>query len=163
MLDDALVFAAGGGGSSGFGGGGGGGGGGGFSGGGGAGGTGAGDPIVVVFIVIGVLIFLAVGALGAWRARRRRAARVRAVELAAAVAADDDAAFDADAVRTDADRLYREVQAAWDARDLARLRGLAGPGPARGVAAPARRLRAQGLAQPRRADRGSRRSSTSAW
>ena len=127
MLDDALVFAAGGGGSSGFGGGGGGGGGGGFSGGGGAGGTGAGDPIVVVFIVIGVLIFLAVGALGAWRARRRRAARVRAVELAAAVAADDDAAFDADAVRTDADRLYRGVQAAWDARDLERLRGLAGP------------------------------------
>lgn len=125
LVLDALTLAAAGGGSSGFGGGGGGGGGG-FSGG-GSGGDGEGDPIVVLLVVAAFLLFMLFGVIRGWRARMRRRERVRSVELTAAQAADDDAAFDPARVRADAARLYREIQAAWDARDPDRLRRLAGP------------------------------------
>ena len=124
------ALAAAGGGSSGFGGGGGGGGGGGFGGGGGGfggGGAGTGSPVFILVVFAVVLIVFALGAFRAWRVRKRRAERVRQVELASAVAADDDPAFAADAVRAGARELYLEIQRAWDARDLDRLAQLAGP------------------------------------
>ena len=124
------ALAAAGGGSSGFGGGGGGGGGGGFGGGGGGfggGGAGTGSPVFILVVFAVVLIVFALGVFRAWRVRKRRAARVRQVELASAVAADDDPAFAADAVRTGARELYLEIQRAWDARDIDRLAQLAGP------------------------------------
>ena len=127
------ALAAAGGGSSGFGGGGGGGGGfgggggGGFGGGGGGGGAGTGSPVFILVIFAVVLIVFVLGAFRAWRVRKRRAERVRQVELASAVAADDDPAFAADTVRAGARELYLEIQRAWDARDLDRLAQLAGP------------------------------------
>jgi predicted lipid-binding transport protein (Tim44 family) len=124
VLSDAIILAAAGGGSSGFGGGGGGGGGGGFSGGSGSGG---GSPIVLLLVFAAVAVFLIVGVIAGVRAKRRREARVRAVELASAVAADDDAAFAALRVREAAIALYTEIQRAWDARDTDRLARLAGP------------------------------------
>jgi predicted lipid-binding transport protein (Tim44 family) len=120
-----LVLAAAGGGSSGFGGGGGGGG---FSGGGGSGGTSGGGGFGgVILIVLIVILVSAIGAVGPHRARKRRAARTRDVELASAVAADEDEAFAAETVRAEAAKLYAEVQAAWTERDLDRLRTLASP------------------------------------
>jgi predicted lipid-binding transport protein (Tim44 family) len=137
LLTGLLIFvpaasarAAAGGGSSGFGGGGGGGGGGGFGGGGGGfggGGAGGGSPVFLLLIFAVVLIVFTLGAYRAWRIRKQRAARVRQVELASAVAADDDPAFAADAVQAAARELFVDVQRAWDARDLARLSQLAGP------------------------------------
>jgi predicted lipid-binding transport protein (Tim44 family) len=121
----SFTLAAAGGGSSGFGGGGGGGGGGGFSGGGS--GSGGGDPVVVLLVIAAFLVVFVVGLIKGLRARKRRRERVRAVELASAVAADEDEAFAAERVRAEAERLYRDVQAGWDARDLDRLAALAGP------------------------------------
>jgi predicted lipid-binding transport protein (Tim44 family) len=120
----AFILAAAGGGSSGFGGGGGGGGG--FSGGGGSG-SGGGDPVFVLLVLAVFALLFVIGLIKGLRARRRRQARVRAVELASAVAADDDEAFAADRVREAAVALYTEIQGAWDARDLERLARLAGP------------------------------------
>lgn len=123
---DSLVFilAQAGSGSSGFGGGGGGG----FSSGGSSsgGGSGAGDPmVVVVLLVIFAGVFL-VGLFQAARLRARRRDRVRKVELASAEAAADDEAFLAESVNREARELFCEVQAAWDARDQARLKELVG-------------------------------------
>jgi predicted lipid-binding transport protein (Tim44 family) len=126
VLLDALILAAAGGGSSGFGGGGGGGGGGGFSGGGGSG-SGGGSPVFVLLVIAAFALLFTLGLIQAWRARRRREARVREVELASAVAADDDEAFHAQRVRESAIALYTEIQQAWDARDTDRLARLAGP------------------------------------
>lgn len=113
------VFAAAGGGSSGFGGGGGGGGG--SYGGGGAGGAGGGSPIFFLVIVVGFLLFVLVTGLQVRKTRKRREARRRRVELASAEAADDDPLLAADAVVPGAEQLFRAAQAAWDARDDARL------------------------------------------
>ena len=125
---DALAAA--GGGSSGFGGGGGGSSGGGFSGGGGGGGSGGGSGggggvgfLIVVLIVAAV--FLVSGVSG-WRLRRRRRARVERVRLASAEAAQDDAAFAAERVESDARELFLAAQRAWDARDHAALERLVG-------------------------------------
>ena len=60
-------------------------------------------------------------------ARRRVAQRERRVELAAAEASDDDAAFAPETVRAQAARLFTEIQAAWDAADRTRLSRLVGP------------------------------------
>ncbi len=124
LVPAATAFGAGGGGSSGFGGGGGrrGGGAGGLVGGGALGG-----PVFLLLILLAVFIFVVLGVIRGARAHKRRAERVRAVELASAVAADDDPAFAADTVRAEAAALYKEVQLAWDARDLDRLSRLAGP------------------------------------
>jgi predicted lipid-binding transport protein (Tim44 family) len=131
----ATAHAAAGGGSSGFGGGGGGGGGfsgggggGGFAGGGGSGSGGGGGFVwvVVVFVVLFVFVIPAMR-----RGRMRRATRaeapaerVQAVGLAAAEAAEDDAAFAAQAVTDRARDLYLEIQDAWSRDDRDRLREL---------------------------------------
>ena len=129
FLAAPIALAAPGGGSSGFGGGGGGGGGG-FSGGGGGGGTGTGGSggigvFLVIFCVVCLLVLY--GIYTSWKYRKRRRARVRAVQLAAAEAADDDAAFDADALQARAADLHRAIVAAWTARDRAALGTLLGP------------------------------------
>lgn len=141
LVTPAVATARGGGGSSGFGGGGGGGGGGGFSGGGGGfhsgggsygrGGSFGGTAIIFGVIALVVVAFLVVGWIKreavAARYGARRRSRARRVELAAAEASEDDAAFAPDVVRRAAEALFREVQQAWDARDRAALGARLGP------------------------------------
>jgi predicted lipid-binding transport protein (Tim44 family) len=116
----ATLLASAGGGSSGFGGGGGGGGGGSF--GGGGGGAGGGSTVLFAVLLAVFLLFVLFAALKGRQLRKRREARRRRVELAAAEAADDDPLFAPDAVSRAAERLFREAQEAWNARDDARLR-----------------------------------------
>jgi predicted lipid-binding transport protein (Tim44 family) len=138
LLQAAPALALGGGGSAGFGGGGGGGGfsGGGFSGGGGgyyggSGGNGRISGAVFGIIVLAVLVII----VGAWlyaravvMARRHHIhEREKRVHTAAAVAAEDDAAFDSDTVKAQASQLFMDIQTAWDARDRKRLQQLVGP------------------------------------
>ena len=59
--------------------------------------------------------------------RRRTAERARRVELAAAVAADEDEAFAPEVVKANAAALFKQVQAAWDRGDRARLARLVAP------------------------------------
>jgi predicted lipid-binding transport protein (Tim44 family) len=127
----------------------------GFGGGGGGGGRGAGlyilfqiliriailghglGALVLIGLVVLWLLFtrMAPKAQGFWAAqqssgrtaRRRTSQRERRVELAAAEAADDDPAFAPDVVRPAAARLFTEIQAAWDAGDLAALGRLVAP------------------------------------
>jgi predicted lipid-binding transport protein (Tim44 family) len=132
----ATALAGAGGGTSGFGGGGGGGGGfsgggGGFSGGGGTGTSGGFSFIgfaIIVVIVLGAAIVSWIKRESIARAyRRRRAQRAERVHAAAAEASEDDAWFAADAVTADAEKLFRDIQAAWDARDEAALGRMVGP------------------------------------
>src|SRR2546423_7424291 len=124
LLSAAPAYAAAGGGSAGFHGGGGGGGGGGklfillwlFT-----------HPIALAIVVAVVLCFGAYAGVGSERAKARRRARVRRVELAAAEASEDDAAFSPDVVRAQATQLFKDIQDAWDRRDSSRLRELVGP------------------------------------
>jgi predicted lipid-binding transport protein (Tim44 family) len=138
LLAAPAAFAAAGGGSAGFGGGGGGGGGRGFAfyiliqilirvavlG----HGLGA---LVLIGLVLLYLLFARVvpqaprfwsarGSSGT-KARRRVATRQRRVEMAAAVAAEEDAAFAPDVVKPAAARLFKQVQAAWSAGNRAAL------------------------------------------
>src|SRR4051794_30745628 len=138
LLTAGTALAGAGGGTSGYGGGGGFSGGGsssggsGFSGGGGS--TCAGDCSMpgwlVMLLVLGIIIFVFGAFIAAFvasvRLRRRKAERVRAVELAAAEAADEDAAFAAQSVRDGAAALFVDIQDAWDARDHERLQQLVG-------------------------------------
>ncbi len=132
LLTASSALARGGGGSAGFGGGGGGrgfgGGGGGFYGGGGTGSGGAaafGILIAVVLIIIfAVYVHRRVVVL---RREHRVSKREHRVEPAAAVAAEDDAAFASDTVHKEAAELFFDVQDAWDADDRGRLQQLAGP------------------------------------
>jgi predicted lipid-binding transport protein (Tim44 family) len=142
----AQALAAAGGGSSSFGGGGGGGGSFGGGGGGGSYGGGGGSSdggglgllvsagFVVLFIAGLVAFYLLRQAWHAadrtedrmrWAVLRRR--RVPRVEAAAAEAAGDDAAFEPERVRTEAEALFRQIQAAWSRNDVDRLDGLVGP------------------------------------
>ena len=142
------ALASAGGGSAGFGGGGGGG-----EGGGGGGGFGFFILIQILFRIavlghgLGALVLIVLGiayliitrvmpsAQRSWsargssgpRARRRVAERQRRVEAAAAEAAEDDAAFAPDAVKANAAALFKQIQAAWDRGDRARLANLIGP------------------------------------
>lgn len=126
LLAAPIAQAGPGSGSSGFGGGGGGGGGG-FSGGSGGSGT-EGGGLGAFLVVAGIIALLVIfGVISTWRYRRRRRARVKQVRLAAAEAADDDAAFDADAIAARAADLHRAIVAAWSARDRTALAGLLGP------------------------------------
>ncbi len=128
LLGADAALAAAGGGSSGFGGGGGGGGGGGFSGGGGGfsgGGGGSSGAGVLVIFALFAFVFL-IGAFSTWRLARKRRRRVARVHLAAAEAAEDDAAFASDTLVPAASKLYKDAQKAWDARDRKRLRRLVG-------------------------------------
>jgi predicted lipid-binding transport protein (Tim44 family) len=135
LVHAPLAGAAAGGGSSSFGGGGGGGGGfggggGGFGGGGaGGGGTtgGAGSLILFAFLILAVILFTTYSAIRVRRYNKRRRAHQRKVELAAAEAAGDDEAFAPDAVRAEAERIFRAAQDAWNARDDARLASLLVP------------------------------------
>jgi predicted lipid-binding transport protein (Tim44 family) len=123
LVHAPAVLALAGGGSSGYSGGGGGGsGGGGFSGGSGSG-SGSGGPWWVTFVIIGgIVAFVALSSwVGTIKYRRRRRERVQRVRAAAAEAAQDDAHFQHDLVVAEAERLFREAQAAWDARDHAKL------------------------------------------
>jgi predicted lipid-binding transport protein (Tim44 family) len=61
------------------------------------------------------------------RRNRRPSQRERRVQLAAAVAADEDPAFAADEIVASAGRLFADIQQAWDAADRSRLATLAGP------------------------------------
>ena len=126
LAPDALAQA--GGGSSGFSGGGGGGGGG-FSGGGGSGGSGSGGggggvfALIIFFVVIVVFV---VPAVTVRRRRHARAARDVRVSTASAEAAEDDPAFAAVAVKSDAAALYVAIQQAWSERDDAALERMLG-------------------------------------
>jgi predicted lipid-binding transport protein (Tim44 family) len=147
------VLGAAGGGSSGFGGGGGGGGGGGFGGGGGGGGGGpiviSSDPravlaglllIVAFFVVVWILGKLAQrGQMRAatwsrqyaeWRdtsTSGKRKRRAKEVPPAARAAAEDDSYFSPEEVTQSADRLFRDIQTAWDANDQDALRRMVAP------------------------------------
>ena len=123
----SIILAQAGGGSSGFGGGGGGGGGGsGGSYGGGSGGGGEGDPIVFLFVVAAIGLFLLFNVVKAARLAKKRRERVTRTHTASAAAADDDAWFAADAVQRDAGALYLAVQRAWHQRDHEALRRMVG-------------------------------------
>jgi predicted lipid-binding transport protein (Tim44 family) len=137
VAPDALARA--GGGSSGFGGG--------FGGGRGGSGGGLGHghfffiPVggsggLLLFILVLVIVFFVLPRVVMWwrgqqsagvASRRRLAERERRVELAAAEAAEDDAAFAPEQVRSQAARLFLDVQSAWDAGDRVRLHGLVAP------------------------------------
>lgn len=121
------ALAAAGGGSSGYGGGGSSGGGG-YSGGGGSSGSGSGEGDGTVFLIVVTVIalFFAWGLFVTWRGAKRRRERVARTVTASAAAAADDAWFAADAVRRDAAKLFRAVQAAWHARDRKKLGTLVG-------------------------------------
>jgi predicted lipid-binding transport protein (Tim44 family) len=83
---------------------------------------------VALAIVVGIVLCLWLYAqMQSARGRARRHARSRRVELAAAEASEDDAAFSPDVVRDQAQRLFKEIQAAWDARDRTTLADLVGP------------------------------------
>ena len=95
----------------------------------GTGGTGSGIAFLIfVGAFIAFVLFSAVAsAMTVRRMRRRRDARARAVELAAAEAADDDAAFAAGEVRGEAAALLKLIVGAWTARDRDTLRRMLGP------------------------------------
>jgi predicted lipid-binding transport protein (Tim44 family) len=148
LLIAPAAFASAGGGSGGFGGGGGGEGGGG-------GGSGVGFFIIIQILVriavlghgLGALVLIALAiayliitrvmpnASRSWAARngsgpkakRRVAERQRRVQAAAAEAAEDDAAFAADAVKANATALFKQVESAWDRGDRAALSRLVAP------------------------------------
>jgi predicted lipid-binding transport protein (Tim44 family) len=89
-----------------------------------------------LFILVLLIVFLVLPRLVRWwrgqqtagaATRRRTAARERRVELAAAEAAEDDAAFSPEQVRAQAGKLFADIQSAWDAGDRVRLRGLVAP------------------------------------
>ena len=91
---------------------------------------------VLLFILILVVVFFVLPRVLAWwrrqqtagvASRRQVAARERRVELAAAEAAEEDAAFAPERVRSQAGRLFADIQSAWDAGDRIRLRGLVAP------------------------------------
>ncbi len=149
LLLPASAFALAGGGSGGFGGGGGGGGGG-FSGGSGGGGFGGGggataSPGVSVFILAILLIIIIASVLssrrkaidGTWTkagARKRdaetakaRERRAKEITAAAFVAAEDDPDFAKDVVVPQAEQLFRDIQKAWDDRDIPALEQMVGP------------------------------------
>lgn len=146
LLLPAPALGLAGGGSGGFsGGGGGGGGGGGFGGGGGGSGTGTADPLASAIILGVVILIIVVSTLlsrrkaldGTWTkagARRRdaetaeaRERRARQVDAAAFTAASDDPDFARELVTQQAARLFRDIQAAWDRRDVAALESMVGP------------------------------------
>jgi predicted lipid-binding transport protein (Tim44 family) len=124
LAADALAAA--GGGTSSYGGGVSGGSGGSFSGGGTSTGSGEGGGWLGIVIVGGFLLLLIAGFVSERRRRRKRRERVARTITAAAAAAEDDPWFAADGVVTEAAELYRETQAAWDARDRERLATLVG-------------------------------------
>ena len=86
-------------------------------------------------LIVAVAFFVLPRVMRWWRgqqsagvaSRRRVAQRQRRVELAAAEAAEDDAAFAPEQVRSEAGKLFMDIQSAWDAGDRVRLRRLVAP------------------------------------
>src|SRR5436305_4743809 len=97
--------------------------------------VGGGGGVLLFILVLAVVFFVLPRLVVWWRrqqssgiaSRRRVADRQRRVELAAAEAAEDDAAFAPEQVRARAARLFIDIQAAWDTRDRVRLRELVAP------------------------------------
>ena len=97
--------------------------------------VGGGGGLLLFILVLVIVLFVLPRVVMWWRgqqsagvaSRRRVAGRERRVELAAAEAAEDDAAFAPEQVRSQAARLFLDVQSAWDAGDRVRLRGLVAP------------------------------------
>ena len=97
--------------------------------------VGGGGGLLLFILVLVIVLFVLPRVVMWWRgqqsagvaSRRRLAGRERRVELAAAEAAEDDAAFAPEQVRSQAARLFLDVQSAWDAGDRVRLRGLVAP------------------------------------
>ncbi|MEA2411728.1 MAG: hypothetical protein QOC77_2289 [Thermoleophilaceae bacterium] len=123
-LGAAPAYAAAGGGSAGF------------HGGGGGGGHGGklffilwliAHPIALAVVVGFLLVAYLYNQAQTARGRARRGQRARRVEIAAAEAAEDDAAFSPDVVREQGAKLFTDIQAAWDGRRRGRLRELVGP------------------------------------
>jgi predicted lipid-binding transport protein (Tim44 family) len=123
LFTGSAVIAAAGGGSAGF------------HGGGGGGGHGGkiwillwliAHPVVLAFVVAIVLCLHLYNQAKKARRSAHRSVRANRVEVAAAEAADDDAAFSPDVVKEQATRLFEEIQAAWDAGDRQRLRDRVG-------------------------------------
>lgn len=88
------------------------------------------------FILIVVLVLFVLPRVMMWwrgqqsagtASRRRVAQRERRVELAAAEAAEDDGAFAPERVRSEAAKLFLDVQSAWNAGDRVGLRELVAP------------------------------------
>ena len=97
--------------------------------------VGGGGGLLLLILILVVVFLVLPRVLRWWQgqqsagvvSRRRVAARERRVELAAAEAAEDDAAFAPERVRSQAARLFVDIQSAWDAGDRVRLRGLVAP------------------------------------
>ena len=97
--------------------------------------VGGGGGVLLFILVVVVLLWVLPRVLRWWQgqqsagvaSRRRVAARERRVELAAAEATEDDAAFAPERVRSQAASLFVNIQSAWDAGDRVRLRGLVAP------------------------------------
>jgi predicted lipid-binding transport protein (Tim44 family) len=99
-------------------------------------GHGTGLVIAIVLIIGAYLYFYGGAQVSDWyRAQRQRGSgkrrqaklRQRRVELAAAEAADNDEAFDPERVRASAEKLFLDVQSAWDRGDAYTLRRLVAP------------------------------------
>lgn len=92
------------------------------------GGGGFGFILVIVLVVLAFVLFsyFKREAIAA-RYRARRKARTERVRLAAAEAAEDDPQFAPDIVGPAAEKLFYEVQRAWDGRNRARLARVMGP------------------------------------
>ncbi|MBV9050355.1 MAG: TIM44-like domain-containing protein [Solirubrobacterales bacterium] len=97
--------------------------------------VGGGGGLLLFIVVVVVVLFVLPRLMMWWRrqqragaaSRRRVGQRERRVELAAAEASEDDAAFAPEEVRSQAARLFVDIQSAWDAGDRVRLRGLVAP------------------------------------
>jgi predicted lipid-binding transport protein (Tim44 family) len=84
-------------------------------------------PIALGLVLIAAAVFALYTYVQSARYKARRQKRARRVELAAAEASEDDAAFDPAVVRDQATRLFKDIQGAWDQRDRARLATMVGP------------------------------------
>ena len=87
--------------------------------------TAAARSVVLVIIAVFAVIFV-VGAVASVRERRKRRQRRERVHAASAEAAQDDDYLAAERVEQEAADLWLATQAAWDARDEARLSQLVG-------------------------------------
>jgi predicted lipid-binding transport protein (Tim44 family) len=99
-------------------------------------GHGIGAVVLIALLILAMLVMNFTPHASSWfaarqaagpAARRRTRRRERRVEVAAAEAAEEDPAFEPRTVRGQVALLFRQVQAAWDAGDRARLGRLLAP------------------------------------
>lgn len=79
---------------------------------------------LVILVFVGLYLYRRMVVL---RRTHGVSAREHRVQTAAAVAAEDDAAFASDTVHQEAAELFLDIQDAWDTNDRARLQGRVGP------------------------------------